>query len=43
MIERSLRRELMTHDDLIERLALFECSSSGRPVHRTPRKRDRWD
>lgn len=35
VIERSLRRELMTHDDLIERLALFECSSSGRPVHRT--------
>ncbi|WP_052959095.1 DUF421 domain-containing protein [Methanoculleus sediminis] len=36
VIERSLRRELMTHDDLFERLALFECSSSGRPVHRTP-------
>jgi len=29
VIEKSLRRELMTHDDLIERLALFECSSSG--------------
>jgi len=38
VIERSLRRELMTRDDLIERLALFECSSSGRPVHRTPGK-----
>lgn len=36
IIEKSLRRELMTRDDLIERLALFECSSPGHPVHRTP-------
>ena len=43
IIEKSLRRELMTREDLIERLALFECSSSGRSVHRTPRKGYRWD
>jgi uncharacterized membrane protein YcaP (DUF421 family) len=35
VIEKSLKRELMTREDLIERLALFGCSSSGRPVHRT--------
>ncbi|MCM2466691.1 hypothetical protein DIC75_10320 [Methanoculleus sp. CWC-02] len=29
VIERSLKRELMTREDLVERLALFECSSSG--------------
>ncbi|MCK9299249.1 DUF421 domain-containing protein [Methanoculleus sp. YWC-01] len=43
VIGKSLRRELMTREDLIERLALFECSSSGRPVHRTPGKGYRWD
>jgi uncharacterized membrane protein YcaP (DUF421 family) len=29
IIEQSLRREVMTREDLSERLALFECSSSG--------------
>jgi len=43
VIEKSLRRELMTREDLIERFAVFECSSSGRPVHRTQGSGYRWD
>ncbi len=42
IIEKSLQRELMTRDELIEWLALSECSSSGRPVHRTQCTGYRW-